>query len=177
MRVSFFLVGLLIAAPVSAQTGTLVGRVTDAATGEPLPGATVSVVSMTIGAATETNGRYRIEQVPAGERTIRVSFVGYALRDTTVIVRAGMTVTLDATLVVAMDNLGEVTVDGNAEARAVRESPFAVTAIDAQNRRAAAGRARAPLGRARLGIRLQHPGVGGPARTGLPKRERGRHRR
>src|SRR5687768_4135901 len=58
----------LFALPLAAQTGSVSGRVTDAATGAPVPNAQVMVVGTTIGAAVDSDGRFRLTGVPAGGR-------------------------------------------------------------------------------------------------------------
>ena len=70
---------LALALPVTllAANGTIVGKVTDAKTGQPLPGANVMLVGTTFGAATNTDGSYVIAKVPAGKYTVKVSFIGY----------------------------------------------------------------------------------------------------
>ena len=55
---------------------TIIGQVTDE-NGEPLIGANVAVTKTRQGAATDENGRYQIENVPAGEHTLKISYVGY----------------------------------------------------------------------------------------------------
>ncbi|MEM1268568.1 MAG: TonB-dependent receptor [Bacteroidota bacterium] len=122
----------LLAPSVSAQTGTIAGLVTDATTGDPLPGASLQVIGTNLGNATGLDGRYRIEQVPAGEQTVRVSFIGYTTQQVSVTVRSGATATLDVVLDAQVDALDEVTVEGDPEAEAIRESPFAVSIIDGQ---------------------------------------------
>ena len=68
---------LLLAVPAFAQTGKIAGTVTDAATGETLPGASVAVVGTSYGAATDAEGRYTIIGVRPGTYTLRASFIGY----------------------------------------------------------------------------------------------------
>jgi hypothetical protein len=67
------------AAATAVATGTLVGRVTDGGTGEPLPGATVALAGTRYGAAADAEGRYRIV-APAGVYTVEARMVGYAVR-------------------------------------------------------------------------------------------------
>ncbi len=73
----FFLLVVMLAVPVMAQVRTVTGLVTDSETGEPLPGVSVVLVGTTVGAATDTEGRYNV-RVPAGYNTLQYSFVGYA---------------------------------------------------------------------------------------------------
>ena len=59
-------------------TGKIAGNVTDAATGEPLPGATVRIEDTTLGAAAAADGYYNIINVTPGTYTLVVSMIGYA---------------------------------------------------------------------------------------------------
>ena len=72
------LVLLLPLSLASAQTGKIAGTVTDAASGEPLPGVNVIIEGTTQGATTNVEGFYNILNVSPGEYTLRASFVGYA---------------------------------------------------------------------------------------------------
>src|SRR5215207_858292 len=56
---------LFVAAPAQAQgTGTIVGRVTDGRSTQPLAGVAVEVEGLRLGANTGPDGRYRITNVP-----------------------------------------------------------------------------------------------------------------
>ena len=68
----------LSAVPASAQeTGSVVGRVLDAATQEPLPGARVEVAGTPLSAATARDGSYRLPGLGAGTHKVSVSYLGY----------------------------------------------------------------------------------------------------
>ncbi len=99
---------LLDAAPIG-ETGTLSGTVTDAATGDPVPGATVALTGpasrqLTTGA----DGRYS-SLLPAGDYQVAVTAFGYAARTLPATVRAAATTTLD----VALTAVPSVTVSGS----------------------------------------------------------------
>ncbi|GAB5517932.1 MAG: TonB-dependent receptor [Rhodothermales bacterium] len=79
---------LLLPGFVFAQ-GTVTGRVTDMATGETLPGASVTIENTTMGAATSTDGRYSISNVPAGTYVVTASFIGFETATQTVRVGNG----------------------------------------------------------------------------------------
>jgi outer membrane receptor protein involved in Fe transport len=57
--------------------GKISGQVTDADTGEPLPGTNVVVEGTDLGAATNLDGTYNILQVPPGTYTVRATMMGY----------------------------------------------------------------------------------------------------
>jgi len=62
----------------SQGTGTIIGEITDAETGEPLPGANIMVARTLLGASTDAGGRFKITRVPPGRHILNVSFIGYA---------------------------------------------------------------------------------------------------
>ena len=102
MTQKYCLVFLLLLFPLSmaiAQTGKVSGRVIDRETGEPLIGASVSVLGTTLGAATDVDGRYNILQITPGTYDVKTSFVGY--QDVTISgirVAAGLTQDVDFSL-------------------------------------------------------------------------------
>jgi hypothetical protein len=57
--------------------GELSGSVTDAKTGETIPGATIQILETTLGAVTNGDGFYNIKNIPAKTYSIQASFVGY----------------------------------------------------------------------------------------------------
>lgn len=68
----------LAASTSKAQTGSVAGTVTDAATGEPLPGVNVVIEGTTQGTSTGLEGRYTILNVTPGTYSLRASFIGFA---------------------------------------------------------------------------------------------------
>ena len=70
---------------------------------------------MRLGDTTGEKGTFRIEGVPAGEQTIRISGVGYDERSQTVTVRAGRTMRVTLTISEAVFSLDEVEITGQRE--------------------------------------------------------------
>ncbi len=79
--------------------GTISGKVTDSETGQTLPGANVLVKGTSVGASTDLHGRFSIPNAPAGQDTLKVSYVGYDLKQVPVGVGEGESVTLDVKLI------------------------------------------------------------------------------
>jgi iron complex outermembrane receptor protein len=68
----------VLARPLAAQgPAVLAGTVTDAATAQPVAGATVLVSGTLARAVTDAAGRYRIAGLPAGVHTVTVAVIGY----------------------------------------------------------------------------------------------------
>ena len=76
-KFSQVLLFLLSSTFVFAQN-TISGTVTDAATGDALPGANVVVEGTNMGAAAAVDGSYSIGNVPAGSYSVTASVIGYA---------------------------------------------------------------------------------------------------
>jgi len=110
--VFFGLALLLLPGLAWAQQGTITGTVTEAETDNPLPGATVQIPDVGTGAATDSDGQYRIAGVPAGEQTLRVTFVGYQAQERTVDVPSGGTVRANFQLRTTEAELDEIVVTG-----------------------------------------------------------------
>jgi len=73
-----------------SQNGTITGKVVNMQTAEPLIGVSVVVVGTTIGAATNEEGKFAIQNVPVGTYSIRTSAVGFKpIMKTDVVVAAG----------------------------------------------------------------------------------------
>ena len=62
----------------SGTTGKIAGIVVDKDTGEPLPGANVTISETELGAAADLNGQYTILHIPPGIYGIQVSVIGYS---------------------------------------------------------------------------------------------------
>lgn len=86
MRYLLFALLILAAVPAWSQDTGIIEGVVRTETGDILPGANVVVQGTTLGAATDTAGRYRIEDVPRGPLSLVVSYVGF------------MSITIDAVL-------------------------------------------------------------------------------
>ncbi len=111
-----------------AQTGSLSGTVTDAQSGEVLPGANVVITDISRGSPVGTDGTYEITDVPAGTYQVTVSFIGYNEQTKSVEVTAGEEATLDFALQSGVD-LGEVVVTALGEEVSERSVSFSTQEV------------------------------------------------
>ena len=103
-----------------AQTGKITGRVTDVATGEPLPGVNVVIDGTTRGATTDIDGQYVMIGIRPGTYVLSASFVGFATeRREAISVNVDLTTTVDFMLREEVFEGEEIIV--TAEASAVRK--------------------------------------------------------
>jgi len=61
-----------------ANTGTVKGKIIDKSDGEGVYGASVNIAGTTIGTATDMNGNFTLQNVPAKSQKISISIVGYS---------------------------------------------------------------------------------------------------
>ena len=132
---------LLVGAAMNAaaqQTGRVTGRVVDAATRRPLAGAQVFIPPTGIGNITDADGRYLLQNVPAGSYTLTAQLVGHKQGEVTVVVTAGATATANLSLQETAIALEQVVVTGAGVATTRKKLGNTIAAIDASKVQTAA---------------------------------------
>src|SRR3989449_8390717 len=115
-------------AAVSAQQRQITGRVTSAATNEPIPGVTVSVTGTAFAAVTNADGRYAI---PAPAGTVTLAFRRIAFKRREVSVPADQSAA-DVVLEPDVFNLEAVVVTGQATGVERRNAAIATTNVSGE---------------------------------------------
>jgi TonB-linked SusC/RagA family outer membrane protein len=123
-----FVLALASGPALAQQTGTVTGTVLDLANNQAVPGVNVVIQGTTLGSTTDTDGHYTITGVPAGERVIRASFIGYTTAEQRVTVRAGATVTANFALQVGVQ-LEDIVVTALGIERAERSLGYSVQQV------------------------------------------------
>jgi TonB-dependent starch-binding outer membrane protein SusC len=132
MRLRFrlpVLSAVLIAAPLSAQRGAVVGRVTDKATGTPVPAVSVFIAGTSRGTVTGSDGRYRIVSIPAGAVQVRVLRLGFEAQTKSAQITDGVTDSVDFALAPSAVTLDQVVVNATGEQQSTRETGNVVSTI------------------------------------------------
>jgi TonB-linked SusC/RagA family outer membrane protein len=109
---ALFALAAVVPAAAQAQTGTLVGKVTDAASGAPLAGATVLIGGTTLLGVTNDAGEYSIANIRPGLLAVSVQRIGYQATGDTVRLAAGARATRDFRLTQTLSRLSDVVVTG-----------------------------------------------------------------
>jgi len=115
---------LLIPGLATAQVA-FSGLVTDKVTRQPLYGVTIYFSGLQKGAATDTAGRFRVIDVPAGSYKVQIRYVGYKPQVRTVRLPDGET-TADFALEAEAALLQEVVVTGLTTGSTVKDSPVPI---------------------------------------------------
>jgi len=111
LRSSVALMAILMIAGQAYAQGTVKGTAKDE-NGEPLIGATIMLMGTSRGTATDFDGNFMLENVPAGEQQIRASYTGYDDLTQTATVVDGQEVQLNFVLGQDTEVLEEVVVVG-----------------------------------------------------------------
>ncbi len=117
--------------------GSISGVVRDAVTNEPLIGANVFITELNTGSATDTEGKYVIENVPAGTHTVLARFIGYKQSSTEAVVTGNARTEVDFSLQPAAVQLNELVVTGQGVATERRKLTSTVESIKADEIKAA----------------------------------------
>src|SRR3989449_1121242 len=120
-----FLALLLPSSPLSAQGGTVRGRVTDS-TGAPLARVVVSIEAIGAHATSDEQGSYEIRGVPAGTHSVRARLLGYVAQVARVTVSEGEPTRLDLVLRAQPIGLAPVDVVVGSRARHTASEELAV---------------------------------------------------
>lgn len=117
---------LLVGLGASAQTGSVSGTVlSDQA--RPVEFANVGITGTSLGSATDQDGKFLIDNVPAGNHTLVVSSVGYGKIIRSVTIFAGQATSVDIRLVESIEQLQAVEITGRKERTYKNTSSFSGT--------------------------------------------------
>ncbi|MHB1096453.1 MAG: SusC/RagA family TonB-linked outer membrane protein [Gemmatimonadaceae bacterium] len=115
-RVGFALIALLIVplAALSAQTGSITGKVVDKTTQRPLAEARIVIPGTTLEARSDDAGVFRFAAVRPGRLVIGVYRIGYKATSDTVVVTAGRASTVNLQMTASLVTLSELVITGTA---------------------------------------------------------------
>ena len=121
----------LLVSPDLLEAQSIVGRVQNQATGEPLAGVQVLIADLDLGGLTQVTGQYLLLNVPIGTHEITVQRLGYRTETSTLTVSGAETVVHNVFMSTQALQLDEIVVTGTASGARVREIGNAVSVVDA----------------------------------------------
>ncbi|NSL88638.1 TonB-dependent receptor [Chitinophaga sp. Mgbs1] len=110
-----------------ALSNVLTGKVTDKISKQPLPGATVYLPDLHVGAATDAQGNYIIKNLPKGKYVVDVHYIGYSAYSEIVTING--TATKDFELSETLIEKNEVVITGANLATSMKKTPTPINVI------------------------------------------------
>ena len=129
---STLIVFLLSVAGLSAQEAVISGTITDATTGDPLPGANVTITNTNYGGATDINGNYSFSAPASGqEAEVLTRFIGYYSKTANITLTAGA-ITQDFALDEDVLEMDEIVITGLVDATPKVKSPLSTGKVSGE---------------------------------------------
>ncbi|QEC42490.1 TonB-dependent receptor [Pseudobacter ginsenosidimutans] len=110
-------------------TATVSGTVRSTG-GEAVSGITVSLKGASITTVTDENGKFLLKNIQAGTYTLQISSVGYTTLEHAITVKPGVPQDISFTLSRNRKEMQAVTITGKSKIQEIKESGFAVNAIE-----------------------------------------------
>lgn len=122
------LLTLVVSSAVVAQTGSVKGIIWDSESSDVVTGANVLLKGTSTGTITGADGSFLLENIPAGNQTIVISFIGFASKEVSVKVNVGTTTDLGQ---ISMESqaMGLQEINVIASVAIDRKTPVAVSTI------------------------------------------------
>lgn len=121
---------LLAASGAAAQTGAVIGSITDRATGQPIDAARAQIVGTNIAGASDTRGAFVLRGISPGTHTVRVSRIGFRPETAPVTLAGGDTARVSFTLTQSAVELDQVVVTGTGGAVEKRKLGASMGVVD-----------------------------------------------
>jgi outer membrane receptor protein involved in Fe transport len=136
MRALLFAFAVAVPATVwpsatEAQSGSVTGTVRDAATLRPLSGVSVEIPGAERSTLTRADGRFTLENLPAGTMTVRARLIGYRAATREITLSGGQATTVDFALATQPVLLDEVVITGVGVAQEARRLGTSTATINA----------------------------------------------
>jgi len=128
---SLLLLPILISAQQKRIYGSLEGRVLDE-TNSPLIGANLRIENTLIGSSTNKKGLFRINRVPVGKHSVRITMVGYETKIVEVEIKPDEVTFIEVKLNQTAIQTQEVFVSASKYEQKIEEIPISVSSLSAQ---------------------------------------------
>ena len=126
---NYLVLFLLSISTIFAQKGSIKGIVTDLDNSDPLIGANIVIDGTTMGAATDIQGAYLISSVPAGEHLLKITYIGYEIKEQSVTVNADEELIVDVILASKTIQMQTYVVTASRKRERVEDAPAAISVI------------------------------------------------
>jgi iron complex outermembrane receptor protein len=137
VALSACLIVILGLQPILAQSAQVQGVISDAQSGEPLPGANVlltapGATTPITGASTDFSGHYAISGIPPGSYDLVVRFIGYQENRTEIALGDGEEAAFDIALGIEGVSLNTVVVSASRRQEKILDAPASISVLSAR---------------------------------------------
>ena len=132
MHISILL-GLLVSTFSYAQEMSISGTITEDDSENPLEGADVVVRGTNVGASTDSDGKYLLENIDPGEYVLDVFYIGYETVSREIVVDEGDVLVENFSLTQALGMIDEVVISANRRSQKVTRAPATVNIINSND--------------------------------------------
>ncbi|MFD2892456.1 carboxypeptidase-like regulatory domain-containing protein [Flavobacterium chuncheonense] len=129
-KILFFFIVLLTQLSFAQDNGAIQGTITDE-NQVPISGANAQILSLKKGTITDFDGKFKLIDIPAGNYSLEISYVGYEKQSQNITVFAGQTATVNVSLKETTGQLNEVIVSLNKQPQKITDVPATVDIIKA----------------------------------------------
>jgi iron complex outermembrane receptor protein len=130
MRLLFVSIMIFVSSHAVAQF-LLEGKITDAASNQPVIGAPVYLPDLKKGAVTNEEGNFIIENLPRGKFLLEIKYVGYA--SVVLVVEIQDSTKLNVALNSSITELNEVVISGVSHSTELKKNPIAITTLSSES--------------------------------------------
>jgi iron complex outermembrane receptor protein len=130
MKYSLFALLILVSLLQAADDGRISGKIFDATTSQPLPGANIQIAGSVLGAMSDNRGHFTIARVPAGRHTLRATYIGYEPGILEVTVEGAMEKVVQLTLKPTVIPMHQVVVTGSRQPETLASAAASISVMD-----------------------------------------------
>ncbi|MEM0941659.1 MAG: TonB-dependent receptor [Bacteroidota bacterium] len=120
---------ILVVETQEKSFGDLRGYLTDD-NNEPVPFAMVAIKGTRKGVITDESGKFQIKGIPEGSHVIAISSLGYGAKEQGINIKSNEITTVDIKVLVSVQSLEEVVVEGKSFTQEMAEKPIAISTIN-----------------------------------------------
>lgn len=113
--------------PIEGYDNSLKGKITDKASHNPLPGATIYLPDLHVGASADAQGNYTIKNLPKGKFVVEIHYIGYAAYTASININGATN--QDFELSETLIEKNEVVITGVNLATNVKQNPAPISVI------------------------------------------------
>ncbi|MFA6571151.1 MAG: TonB-dependent receptor, partial [Bacteroidota bacterium] len=136
MKIYLYIIMILVLANIpldAASKCSVNGKIIDFKTNEPITGATIRLEKTPFGAISKSNGEFLIQNIPAGNYNLIISFIGYEISEQKVNLKAGENLTVNVSIKSQPLRTEEIVVSANKRIQAVQDVPVTTSVIDSRS--------------------------------------------